>query len=224
MAEIGLQVCFLRLIFRPHANIVIALEEIITELRKREAQNLSLLSHLRDKEQGSKQRQRNNAPAETIAEEMLRRLPELQAATDRLIEKVGLYKKATGGFDTLVGDTDTQKNSNKRSPKKAAPSTKKVRVETPPIPDASDNEDASSVEFQLSDQDILRPASPKKSTLSPMMKTGKRKFATVEEVPDESLQPQKPKGTPKSKKQTSNQDGEFKEPEYFQFDTAAATP
>jgi hypothetical protein len=97
MAEIGLQVCFLRLIFRPHANIVIALEEIITELRKREAQNLSLLSHLRDKEQGSKQRQRNNAPAETIAEEMLRRLPELQAATDRLIEKVGLYKKATGG-------------------------------------------------------------------------------------------------------------------------------
>jgi hypothetical protein len=222
--------------FRPDANIVMGLEEIIVELRKREAKNSSFIAHIRQREenfegetQQSQQPHRNSVSGETIAEEMLRRLPELQAAADRLTEKVGLYKKATGEFDTLVGDTGTQKNSNERSPKKAAPSTKKVRIETPPIHDVSDNEDATSVEFQLLNEDFLRLASPKKSTVSFPKKNGKRKFASVEEVPDESLQPKKPTGrTPRSKKTQSNQDSEFEEPEYFKFDladsAAAATP
>jgi hypothetical protein len=236
VGEIGLQVCSLFVNFRPDPNIVIGLEEIIVELREREAKNSSFIAHIRQREenfegeaQQSQQSHRNNVSGETIAEEMLRRLPELQAATNRLAEKVGLYKKATGGFDTLVGDTDTQKNGNERSPKKAAPSAKKVRVETPPIHDISDNEDATSVEFQLLNEDFLRQASPKKSTVSFPKKNGKRKFASVEEVPNERLQPKKPTGrTPRSKKAQSNQDSEFKEPEYFKFDladsAAAATP
>jgi hypothetical protein len=70
---------------------------------------------------------------------------------------------------------------------------------------------------------IPRPPSPQKSTLSSPKRTGKRKFAYVEEIPDETLYPTKPREPgSKSKKQNPDKDSEHTEPEYFQLELAAA--
>jgi hypothetical protein len=51
VGEIGLQVCSLFVNFRPDPNIVIGLEEIIVELREREAKNSSFIAHIRPREE-----------------------------------------------------------------------------------------------------------------------------------------------------------------------------